>query len=141
MMKKPYLIKFPKIGNSELGYISVSEKNNLPFIPKRLYWTYFTPENVVRGHHAHFELEQILISVSGIIELELENIDGDKFNFKLDRPYHGVYIPKMCWRKMIYSHNSVQLCIASIEFDEDDYIRDYSLFKEFKLKNNNSIIK
>ena len=57
---KPYLINFPKIGESSLGYISLTEKDNLPFVPKRIYWTYYTPEDVVRGNHSHYELEQIV---------------------------------------------------------------------------------
>ena len=62
LLDKPYLIDFPKIGEPSLGYISVAEKNNLPFIPKRVYWTYFTPENIERGGHAHIELQQVLIA-------------------------------------------------------------------------------
>lgn len=42
----PFIIEFPKIGQSSLGYISIAEKDNLPFIPKRIYWTYYTPEEV-----------------------------------------------------------------------------------------------
>ena len=29
---------------------------------------------------------------------------------------------------MKYSHNAVQICIASMEYDEKDYIRDYESF-------------
>lgn len=131
-MKKPYLIEFPKIGSSQLGFISISEKANLPFIPKRIYWTYFTPENVERGGHAHLELEQILVSVAGKVDLKVELLDGSVFEFCLDAPNIGVYIPKMSWRTMKYTHNAVQMCIASIEYDEKDYIRDYEVFKSKK---------
>ena len=125
MNNKPYLIEFPKIGESQLGYISVSEKNNLPFIPKRIYWTYFTPEDVVRGNHAHYELEQILVAVAGKIEVDIVLQNEDSFHFVLDSPNFGLFIPKMAWRTMKYSHNSVQMCIASMEYDENDYIRNY----------------
>lgn len=129
MKNKPYLIEFPKIGESQLGYISVSEKNNLPFIPKRIYWTYFTPEDVVRGNHAHYELEQILVAVAGKIEVDIVLQNEDSFHFVLDSPNFGLFIPKMAWRTMKYSHNSVQMCIASMEYDENDYIRNYDQFK------------
>jgi len=129
MNNKPYLIEFPKIGESQLGYISVSEKNNLPFIPKRIYWTYFTPEDVVRGNHAHYELEQILVAVAGKIEVDIVLQNEDSFHFVLDSPNFGLFIPKMAWRTMKYSHNSVQMCIASMEYDENDYIRNYDQFK------------
>ena len=125
---KPYIINFSKIGELSLGYISVAEKDNLPFIPKRIYWTYFTPEDVERGYHAHLDLEQILVAVSGKIEVQIELISKESFKFVLDNPSIGLYIPKKSWRIMKYSHNSVQMCIASLEYDENDYIRSYDEF-------------
>lgn len=129
----PHIIEFPKIGSSSLGYISIAEKENLPFTPQRIYWTYFTPEDVERGGHAHLELEQILVAVAGKIELKVEALSGEKFEFILDAPNKGVYIPKQSWRTMKYTHNAVQMCIASIAYDENDYIRDYNEFLKFKL--------
>jgi hypothetical protein len=126
----PHQIIFPKVGNTHLGYISIAEKSNLPFVPKRIYWTYFTPEDVERGGHAHIALEQILVAVAGKVELHIETSSGDSFDFILDSPNVGVYIPRMSWRTMKYSHNAVQMCIASIEYDEKDYIRDYNEFKK-----------
>jgi hypothetical protein len=128
-IKKPYMINFPKIGSPDLGYISISEKENLPFVPKRIYWTYFTPEDVERGGHAHIDLEQILIAVAGKVDIKIETVEGEIFEFVLDSPNKGVYIPRKSWRDMKYSHNAVQICIASIEYDEVDYIRTYSDFK------------
>ena len=124
----PFIVEFPKIGGPELGYISVAEIENLPCVPKRIYWTYFTPEEVERGGHSHFDLHQILIAVSGRIEVTTELLSGEKNTFILERPNMGLFIPKMCWRNMKYSHNAVQICIASNEYDEKDYIRDYSEF-------------
>ena len=130
LLDKPFLIDFPKIGEPSLGYISVAEKNNLPFIPKRVYWTYFTPENIERGGHAHIELQQVLIAVSGSIKVIVETITGEKYNFNLNKPNLGLFIPKKVWRTMQYSHSAVQICIASTEYLESDYIRDYNLFKK-----------
>jgi hypothetical protein len=128
--KHPFIIEFSKIGQSSLGYISIAEKENLPFIPKRIYWTYYTPEEVERGGHSHYDLYQILVAVSGRIEVTTELLDGNKQTFTLDKPNIGLFIPKMCWRTMKYTHNAVQMCIASNEYDEKDYIRDYSIFLE-----------
>lgn len=128
MIEKPYLIHFPKIGSSQLGYISISEKETLPFIPQRIYWTYYTPEDVIRGHHAHCELEQILVAVAGKIMVNIETQTGETFSFNLESPSVGVFIPKMTWRTMKYSHNAVQMCFASMEYNELDYIRDYETF-------------
>ena len=129
-MSKPHLIEFSKIGNPGLGYISVAEGETLPFEVNRIYWTYFTPEDVTRGGHAHYELQQILLAVAGKIIIKTEMLNGDKSEFILDKPNMGLFIPKMCWREMQYTHNAVQVCIASIAYDESDYIRDYQEFKK-----------
>lgn len=130
MYTKPHIIEFPKVGNSQLGYISIAEKNNLPFAVKRVYWTYFTPESVERGGHAHYELEQILVAVSGKIIINVEMLNGLTEEFVLENPNRGLYMPKSTWRTMKYSHNSVQMCLASMEYEEKDYIRDYDVFKK-----------
>lgn len=129
---KPYLIKFPEIGASELGYISIAEKENLPFTPKRIYWTYYTPQNVVRGKHAHINLEQVLVALAGKIEIEIEDVNSEKYHFILDSPNIGLYMPKLTWRDMKYTHDAVQMCIASIEYNEKDYIRDYNEFLTYR---------
>ncbi len=128
MLAIPYLIQFNSIGKPDIGYISIAEKETLPFVPKRIYWTYYTPENVQRGFHSHYNLEQVLIAVAGRIIVTTEMKNGEKQEFILDSPKTGLFIPKMCWRMMQYSHNAVQMCIASEEYDENDYIRDYNKF-------------
>jgi dTDP-4-dehydrorhamnose 3,5-epimerase-like enzyme len=126
---QPYLIEFPKIGDYTQGYISISQGNSMPIDIKRVYWTYYTPEEIIRGNHAHHELEQILFAAAGRITVETETIDGNSDSFTLDRPNLGLFIPKLCWRSMQYSHNAVQICLASVEYDEKDYIREYDNFK------------
>ncbi len=127
--KEPYIINFSSIGDSNLGYISVAENSKLPFETKRVYWTYFTPNNVERGNHAHKQLEQVIIATSGIIHLTIENRKGEISEFVLDKPEKGLYIPPYHWRKIKFSHSSVLLCLASMEYDEKDYIRDYETYQ------------
>lgn len=127
----PYLISFPKIGGSDRGYLSLAEGKDLPFKPQRVYWTYFTPENVERGGHAHYKLNQILIAVSGKITVTIETLK-ESFVFVLDSPSIGLFIPELCWRSLKYTHNAVQVCLASIEYSPDDYIRTYNDFKTLK---------
>lgn len=131
---KPHIINFSKIGSSTLGYITVAEgAKNIPFEIKRVYWTYFTPNEVQRGGHAHKNLQQVIFAVSGSIEFSTEDTQGNKEVFILDSPEKGLYVPKQIWRDIKFSHNAVLLCIASEHYIEKDYIRDY---KEFlKLKN------
>jgi hypothetical protein len=132
MVTIPTIIDFPKLGNSSLGYISPAEKDTLPFEVKRIYWTYYTPEDVERGGHSHINLQQILVAVCGIITIQTEMPGGIKNTFILDTPCKGLLIPKLCWREMKYTHNAVQMCIASIEYNENDYIRNYEDFKALK---------
>ena len=128
-MMKPHLIEFSNVGSSGLGYISVAEKESLPFKVERIYWTYYTPESIKRGGHAHYGLEQILVAVAGKIIVNTEMPGNDKQRFILESPNQAVFLPKYCWHTMEYSHNSVQMCIASMVYEESDYIRDYEIFK------------
>ena len=128
MYRQPYLIDFPILGNSVQGYISVAENDNLPFEVNRVYWTYYTPESVQRGGHAHHRQEQILVAVSGKIIVGTEMPGAVKERFILESPRVGLFLPVYCWHNMQYTHNAVQMCIANIAYDEKDYIRDYQEF-------------
>lgn len=128
----PTLIEFSSIGDPSLGYITVGEANrNVPFEIKRVYWTYFTPHNVIRGGHAHKELQQLIFAVAGRIEFTTETLTGIKDSFVLDNPNKGLYFPPLVWRDIQFSHNAVLMCLCSDHYEEDDYFRDYSEFKSF----------
>ncbi|MBB6500978.1 sugar 3,4-ketoisomerase [Pedobacter cryoconitis] len=123
---------FDKIGSSELGYITIAEnQRNMPFDFKRLYWTYFTPQDVVRGGHAHKDLQQVIFAVSGIITFNTEDCQGNKETFILDHPAKGLYIPNLVWRDIHFSHTAVLLCLASEYYVEEEYIRNYREFKNY----------
>jgi dTDP-4-dehydrorhamnose 3,5-epimerase-like enzyme len=129
---KPYLMEYPKIGSPSLGYISVAEvQEDFPFDIKRVYWTYYTPNEITRGGHAHKKLEQIIFAVSGSIIFDVEDYNGSKYKFELDKPHLGLYLPPFTWREIKFSHNAVLLCLASDLFDESDYIRNYNDFIGF----------
>ncbi len=129
-MNLPRLIEFHSHGVSELGFISVAEENiDVPFQLKRVYWTYYTPQNVSRGGHANVDKEMVIIAVSGSIVISSETVEGIKSEFLLERPNIGLYLPKLCWHTMKYSHNSVQMVLASNLYSESDYIRNYEQFK------------
>ena len=131
MYKTPKFISFNKIGSPNLGYISVGENpENIPFEIKRVYWTYYTPQDVTRGGHAHYDLEQVIVAVSGTITFNTEDLQGNKVEFILDSPDKGLFIPKLIWRDIKFSHNAVLLCMASEKYIASDYIRDYKTFLE-----------
>ena len=131
MGNKPYIIELEKIGNPSLGYITVAEyQKNIPFEIKRVYWTYFTPNEVLRGGHAHKKLNQVIFAVSGIITFTTEDLQGNKETFVLDTPNKGLFLPEKYCRDIQFSHNSVLICLASEVYTSEDYIRDYNEFKK-----------
>jgi len=131
-MTGPHIINLNKIGSPELGYITISEtQKDVPFDIKRVYWTYYTPQDVSRGGHAHKNLQQLIVAVAGTITFNTEDKDGKKEVFVLDSPNTGLYIPKLVWRDIKFSHSAVLLCLASELYDEDDYFRNYQDFKNY----------
>ncbi|HMG16019.1 MAG TPA: FdtA/QdtA family cupin domain-containing protein [Saprospiraceae bacterium] len=127
--QQPYLITFPQFGNPVEGYIAVSEYAiHIPFEVKRTFWTYYTPESITRGRHAHYKTEMVLIAAAGKIIIDLESSNKEKSNFILDSPQVGLYMPPLYWHSMKYSHNAIQIVLASTEYNEEDYIRDYEAF-------------
>ena len=134
IIAKPHIINFDQIGSTNLGYITVAEEfKNVPFDIKRVYWTYFTPQDVIRGGHAHKDLQQIIFALSGIITFNTEDLEGNKKTFVLDHPSKGLYLPKLIWRDIHFTHNAVLLCLASENYDEQDYFRDFEEFKNFNI--------
>lgn len=130
---RPYLITFPKLGDPGIGFISVNEGLKLvPFEVKRIFWAYYTPDSIVRGRHAHHNTEMVLIAAAGRIVVTTEMPGAKLETFILEKPDQGVFLPKYCWHTMQYSHNAVQVVLASSEYAEKDYIRDYEEFKKIK---------
>ena len=132
-ISSPFLIEFNKIGSLDLGFLSIAEGEKIPFEIKRFFWTYQTPEEIVRGRHAHYNTEMILFAMSGRIIVNTEMPGGVKDSFILDRPNIGVYMPKLCWHTMLYQYNAVQLVVASTVYNESDYIRSYDEFLKMSI--------
>jgi hypothetical protein len=133
MSEKPYLIHFTGIGDEEIGFISVAQvHNHVPFDIKRVYWVYQTPEYIERGNHAHKVCMQVLVAVSGEVEVVLESVDGTTYQYTLTNPAIGLFIPILHWRKIHFSSHAVLVCLASAMFDEQDYIRNYETFISLK---------
>ena len=115
------------------GDISVVEKSiTVPFDTKRVYYLYDVPGGVSRGGHAHKELKQLIVAVSGSFTVVLD--DGKvKRSFVLNRPYVGLYVVPGIWRELEdFSSGSVCLVLASEKYDAKDYLRDYDEFRKFK---------
>ena len=125
-------INIPKISDPDgRGNLSVLEKDILPFSIKRVYYLYDVPSGSTRGGHAHKELQQFLIVVSGSFDVVVD--DGNtRRTISLNRPDEGVLIPTGIWRELEnFSSGAVCLSLVSDVYKESDYIRDYGEFKSF----------
>jgi dTDP-4-dehydrorhamnose 3,5-epimerase-like enzyme len=122
------LIKFPHLLDRRGSLVFVEGINHIPFDIKRVYYLYDVPTGQKRGGHAHKELRQILIAISGSFEVHLT--DGNKnVQYNLNNPSEGLLITPMVWRDLKnFSSNSVCLVMASEIYDENDYHRDYNEF-------------
>jgi len=123
------LIDIPKIVDEQgRGNLAVIEKDTYPFDIKRVYYLYDVPSDAYRGGHAHKEVFEMLIAISGSFEVLLD--DGkSKKKVMLNKPNKGLLIPTGIWRELDnFSSGAVCLVLASDVFDESDYIRDYNQF-------------
>lgn len=132
-LEKIELLEIPKISDPDgRGNLSVIEKDVLPFVIKRVYYLYDVPSSSTRGGHAHKQLRQFLIALSGSFDVVLDN-GIDRRAITLNRPDRGLLIPNGIWRELEnFSSGAVCLSLVSAEYNEDDYIRDYKDYKLFK---------
>lgn len=122
------IIELPKITDSRGNLTFVENQRHVPFDIKRVYYTYDVPGGAERGGHAHKQLKQTIIAVSGSFDIALD--DGfEKKKFHLNRPYFGLYVCPMIWREIDnFSSGSVCMVLASELYTEDDYYREYNDF-------------
>lgn len=126
------LIEIEKIIDKDgRGSLSVIENGIIPFPIKRVYYLYDVPSDAYRGGHAHKIQESFLIALSGSFEVILD--DGvTKEKVMLNKPNIGLYIPTKIWREIDnFSSGAVCLVLASNQFNNDEYIRDYDEFLSF----------
>ena len=132
-IKDVKIIDVPKIIDPKgRGKLSFIEKEIIPFDIKRFYYLYDVPSDAYRGGHAHKNLTQFMIPLSGSFEVLVD--DGNmRKKIMLNKPNKGLLIPKGIWREMDnFSSGSVCAVLASDYFDEEDYFRNYDEFKKFK---------
>lgn len=123
-------IDFQSLGDErgELVALEIGMEKAVPFDIKRVYYIYRTAEGVSRGYHAHKNLKQVAISVSGQCRIVLDN-GLEREDVWLNSPTRGLLIESMTWREMHnFSDDCVLLVLASEHYDESDYIRDYQEF-------------
>ncbi len=126
------LITLPINHQANGNLTSVSNGIQVPFDVKRVYYLYDVPGGFSRGGHGHLELQQLIVALSGSFDIIVD--DGKvKRTFHLSRPNVGLYMPSGLWRELDnFSSGSICFVLASIEYDEKDYFRDYEKFIEWK---------
>lgn len=122
------LVQLPKIADPRGNLTFIEAGKHIDFDIKRVYYLYDVPGGAERGGHAHKDLQQLIIAISGSFDIVLD--DGyDKKRFHLNRSYYGLYICPMVWRELEnFSSGSVCIVLASIFYDESDYYRNYEEF-------------
>ena len=122
------IIDLPKIADARGNLTFVEGGNHIPFDIARVYYLYDVPGGAERGGHAHKELRQLIIAMSGSFDVVLD--DGtEKKRFHLNRSYQGLIVTPMIWRELDnFSSGSVCMVLASNRYDEADYYRDYDAY-------------
>ncbi len=125
------IIEIPNV-HEKRGKLAVIEKDIIPFKINRVYYLYDVPSDAYRGGHAHKKQKSFIVPLSGSFEVLVD--DGHQTQrYMLNKPNIGLYIPTGIWREIEnFSSGAVCLVMASTEFDESEYIRDYDVFLSSK---------
>lgn len=123
------LLDFPKLTDERGSLTFLEGSEHVPFDIRRVYYIYDVPKNQTRGEHAHEDLDQVLVAVSGQFKVEID--DGrSRTTVTLDSPDEGLYLTGLTWREMrAFSEHAVCLVLASDYYDEDDYVHNYEEFQ------------
>ena len=126
------MIELPKIQDPRGNLTFVESSIHIPFGIERVYYLYDVPGGAARGGHAHKELHQFIIAMSGSFDVLLDDGRNRKV-VHLSRSYHGLYVCPMIWRELDnFSSGSVCMVLASHRYDEADYFREYEEFLRAK---------
>ena len=122
-MEEVKIIQLPKILDPRGNLSFLESENHIPFEIKRTYWIYDVPGGETRGGHAFKEQKELIIVLSGSLDIVI--FDGhEEKRFSLNRSYYGLYIPNGIWRHMEnFATNTIALVVSSTTFNEKDYIR------------------
>lgn len=124
------LLNFNDLGDERGTLFSLEENKNIPFDIKRVYYMTDLHLNKPRGFHAHRQLSQVVICMTGSCRFLLDN-GHVRESVTLNNPNQGLLIENMTWREMHdFEPGTVLVVIASNYYDEADYVRDYELFKK-----------
>ena len=126
------IIDFPRIIQPQGNLTPVHGDREVPFDIARVYYLYDVPGGSTRGGHAHYDVQEVIVSAMGSFCVELDDGSRRK-SVRLSRAYYGLYVPQMVWRELVdFSSGSITLVLASLPYDEKEYIRHYEEFRSKK---------
>jgi hypothetical protein len=127
------IINLPKIFNRAGNITPVENNVHVPFCIERIYYIYDIPGGESRGGHAHKALESVIIAISGSFDITI--YDGKTANtYHMNRPYFGLNVKPGIWREISnFSSGAICFVLASMKYDELDYIRSYDDYLIYKL--------
>ena len=124
------LIKLPRFKDERGSLAYVQNKKQIPFDIKRIYYLYDLPKKAIRGEHAHRDNYGLLIAASGSFTVQVDDTK-EKKQFHLSSPTECLLIPPLIWRTLYdFTPNSICFALGSVEYNEDEYIRNYDEFTE-----------
>ena len=113
--------------------VPIELNKDIPFEVKRIFYVFGVHDQNDRGKHSHYKTKQLLISISGVINVKCDDGLGGKDTWQLNQPWKALYIPEMIWDEQIYfDHKTVLLVLSNTNYDSSDYIEDYEEFKRLK---------
>lgn len=120
------LLALPRIDDPRGKLTFVEGGRHLPFEIRRVFYLYDVPTEESRGAHAHRNLHQVLICLSGSFNVAVDDGTSTRL-IHLNRPWQGLHVPPMIWAAEVdFDPGSVCLVLASDRYDEADYIRHYN---------------
>ena len=130
-----HLIDMPKIVDARGNLSFIEGGVHIPFDIKRVYYLYDVPGGSDRGSHAHKNLHQFIVAMSGSFDVVLDDGKEQK-RFHLNRSYYGLYVCPMMWRHLDnFSSGAVCMVLASAHYDVADYIRNHEEFLKLAKQN------
>ena len=126
------ILPLRKIHNRAGNITIVEGQTNIPFEIRRIYYLYDIPGGEDRGGHAHKALYQLIVAASGSFNVLLDDGRNKKI-VMLNRPDYGLMVVPGIWRELFeFSSGAICLVLASNQYDQDDYIRQYEQFLDFR---------
>lgn len=126
------IIELTKIQDPRGSLSVIEQESDVPFEIKRIYYIYDVASGAGRGYHAMKTQSKFLIAIHGAFDVILKDGKNEAI-FHLNRPNQGLLIPGGLWREMHnFTDDAVCLVLADELFVEEDHIRVYESFLDFK---------